>query len=299
MGKELDKLKTEFKKLQPKCKPYTESAGTKIKKSVIAKVNAAWDIETEVREAIQKAIESGEKGKKLADFESNSDFSKSFKEWKKATGEHKSEIKALSEFCGEAEKLRDTLKSRFEKVEKELKKEKPSGGDKKETDKFLASVKDEIESLTEAANVYGTLKFVELFYAAKEDATMQVILKKTVSKSSGGELPKVLEAGARKKGQKQVEKLAHATADAYDDAYQNAEKDPKDAAKKIKLGDGMLDKLTKLNKTYQDALKKQKKEIEASTEKKEIMALIELVADFLGSCKELKSEAEKALKKAA
>lgn len=299
MAKDLDKLRTDFKKLQPKFKPYTEPAGAKIKKALLAALNDAWDRETEVREAIVKAVEEGEKGKKLADFESNGDFSKSFKAWKKSTADHKAQIKELSDFCGAAEKLRDDLKARLEKADKEVKKEKPAGAKKKDIDKFLASVSDAIDSLTAAANVYGTIKFVELFYAAKEDATMQVILKKTLAKASGTDLPKILESGARKKGEKQVEKLAHAIADAFDDAQTAAERDPKEAAKKIKLADGMLDKLTKLDKTYQDALKKQKKEIEASAEKKEIMELIELVADFLASCKRLKSDAEKAVKKAA
>ena len=299
MAKDLDKLRTDFKKLQPKFKPYTEPAAAKIKKALIAALNAAWDRETEVREAIAKAVEEGEKGKKLADFEAGGDFSKAFKSWKKATADHKAQVKALNDFCGAAEKLRDDLKGRLEKAEKEVKKDKPAGAAKKEIEKFLASVRDEVDSLTATANVYGTVKFVELFYAAKEDATMQVILKKTLAKASGSDLPKILEAGARKKGEKQVEKLAHAIADAYDEAHTAADQAPKEAAKKIKLADGMLDKLTKLDKTYQDALKKQKKEIEASPEKKEIMQLIDLVADFLASCKRLKSDAEKAVKKAA
>ena len=79
MAKELDKLKAEFKKIQPKCKPYSESAGSKLKKSVIDAVNSAWDVETEVREAIQKAVEGGVKGRKLGDFQGDGDFSKSFK----------------------------------------------------------------------------------------------------------------------------------------------------------------------------------------------------------------------------
>lgn len=299
MAKDLEKLRTAFKKLQPKCKPYSEPAGEKIRKALLDAMNVAWDRETDVREAIEKAIEGGEKGKKLADFQSDGDFSKSFKEWKKATAGHKAEIKNLSEFCGEAEKLRDDLKGKIQKAEKELKKDKSSGGDKKETDKLLDQVRAEIESLTAAANVYGKLKFVELFYAAKEDATMQVIIKKTVAKASGGELPKVLEAGARKKSEKQVEKLANSIADIYDEIYEGGGGDQKETAKKMKLANAMLDKLGKLNKTFQDALKKQKKEIEASPEKKEIMELIERVQDFVDSCKELKSEAEKAQKKAA
>lgn len=299
MGKDLDKLQTAFKKLQPKCKPYSESAGAKLSKSLIDAVNAAWDRETEVREAIKKAVEEGEKGKKLADFESNGAFSKSFKEWKKATAAHKGEIKTLSEFCGAAETLRDELKGKLEKAEKELKKDKPSGSAKKETDKLLDSVRAEIESLTGAANVYGTLKFVYLFYAAKEDATMQVIIKKMVEKASGPELPKVLEAAARKKSEKQAEKLASATADAYNEAYEAAGSDPKEIAKKTKLADGLLEKLTKLNKTYQDVLKKQKKEIEASPEKDQIMELIGRVAELFEACKDLKAETEKAIKKAA
>ncbi|MCB1341804.1 MAG: hypothetical protein KDK24_12230 [Pseudooceanicola sp.] len=299
MGKDLDKLKTAFKKLQPKFKPYSETAGTKIRKAMQDALNTAWDVETEVRDAITKAVEEGEKGKKIADFEADANFSKSFKAWKKACGDHKGEIKKLSDFCGEAEKLRDEIKGYLDKAEKEVKKDKPSGKEAKALDKFMGEVKTEVDGLTAAANVYGTIKFVELFYAAKEDATMQKILKKTADKAGGVDLPKILEAGARSKGEKQVEKLASAIADAYGALLDEPGGNPKEKGKQMNLADGMLDKLTKLNKTYQDALKKQKKEIEASPEKKEIMELIERVAELFEACQDMKGEATKAVKKAA
>ena len=207
MQKEWEKFQTEFKKLQPKLKSVKLAEGEKIKKQLVADLKTAWDMEDIVRDAIAKAKENGVTGSKLADLMKDAEFSKAVGNWKKATAAHKSQIKALSDFCGEAAKWRDDLKKKADPVIKDVKKSKAPPAAKKDINKTLDAAQAELDLLEKAVGLYGTLKMPELFYAAKEDKTLEAIVKKVAKKASAKELPKILDDAVSKKNLKLVSKM--------------------------------------------------------------------------------------------
>ena len=295
MAKDWDQFEKFFKKFQPKLKGITDDTAFKIQDKLLAALNEAWDHEDDLVDVVKKAVEDGEKSTKVADFMGNKEFSKSHKKWKKSVGEHKKQIKSLSGFTGNALKKRDELKKKYFAMVKSVKKSKEPDAAKKKINELLKKAEAELNKLEEVSAIYGTLKMPELFYAAKEDKTMEIIVKKTAKKASGKDLPKILEEKAGAKNVKNAENMKKVIEDQWK-AAADAAGDPKEKDKKVKLAKATLDKLKKLNESYQKASKKQDKEIKAAENSKKLLEIIKKINDCFVDAEKSSKKHEKDLK---
>lgn len=297
MKKEWDDFQKEFKKFQAKTKGMKFDNGYKVHQQLIDALETAWDFEDDLKDAVKDAIEQGNKGTKPDDFNGSNDFNKARAGWVKQLAAHKQHLKSLSSLCDNARKRHDELKKMTDPVIKDVKKSKDSKDAKKEIQKVLDEAESELGRLDEIATIYGKLKIAEIFYAAKQDQTLQIIVKKVAKKAAGKDLPKILEEAEGKKNLKEAEKTQKDLIKTCEQVKEAGDK--KEAQKLYKDAAKELGGLKKLSSGYEAAAKKMAKEIAAAPNKKEIEKLISTIGGIFKDCEALVKKAAVEAKKAA
>ncbi|MEX0281497.1 MAG: hypothetical protein AB3N13_09965 [Arenibacterium sp.] len=298
MKPEWEDFKKNFeKKIKPGLKTTGFDKGWQVREKLISHLEEAWDKEDELKDALEDANEDGVTGKKPEDFMSHAGFKKARGAWDKSIKAHKEQIKQLETYCGKAEKLHKDLKKILDPIQKDIKKNKPSRAEMKDFAKTLNEAEAALQDLLMGSQIYGTLKMPERFYGAKEDATIAAVVKKKLKKISGKDLPKILEESVGKKNVKVASNMGHKVLDMCEKAEEENEQDPKKAEKTMKGADKQMKALKKLNDGYQEAAKKQSKDIEKATNAKELKKLIEAINDYYSGAKEMLDETRKKMKK--
>ena len=298
MAKEWDDFQKSFKKIQQSTKSLKPSEGEKLKKQLIADLNKAWDEETLVRKAIKKAQQNGAKADKLSSLLKDQDFSTAYKSWVKATTAHKDRVKALKNYSDSAMKHCEDLKKQYGAVAKSVKQSKEPEAAKKNIKSAMSDAQHHMKMLEQINAIYGTLKLPELFYASKEEKTMEVIIKKEAEKNAPAALPKILEDSGRKKGAKDAKALHRSAMNAFEEAIKDSKINVEFARTDMDKGDAMLASLSKLNNDFQNAQKKQFKEIDKSPNKKDIEDTIKSINAFKLEVEKVKKKATAAVKAA-
>lgn len=298
MAKEWDDFQKNFKKIQQSTKSLKPSEGEKLKKQLIADLNKAWDEETLVRKAIKKAQQNGAKADKLSSLLKDPDFSNAYKSWVKATTAHKDQVKSLKSYSDAAKKHYDDLNKQYGAVAKSVKQSKEPEAAKKNIKATMKDAQDHMKMLEQINAIYGTLKMPELFYASKEEKTMEVIIKKEAGKGAPAALPKILEDAGRKKGEKNAKALHKSAMNAFEEAIKDSKINVDFARTDMDKGEAMLVSLSKLNDDFQSAQKKQLKEIDKSPNKKDIEDTIKSINAFKLEVEKIKKKATAAVKAA-
>ena len=292
-----DFKKTFEKKIKPGLKNLSFDNGWQIREKLVSHLEDAWDNEDNLKDALEDANEDGVTGKKPEDFMSHAGFKKARGAWDKSIKAHKEQIKQLETYCGKAEKLHKDLKKVLEPIQKDIKKNKPTRAEMKDFAKTLNEAEAAFQDLLMGSQIYGTLKMPERFYGAKEDATIAAVVKKKLKKISGKDLPKILEESVGKKNVKIALNMGTKVIDNCEKAEEENGADAKKAEKTMKGVDKQMKALKKLNDGYQEAAKKQAKDIEKATNVKELKKIIEEINDLYTGAKEAVDYTKKQLKK--
>lgn len=267
-----EEFQKSYKRLHPKAKDIKPAQGGKIMRALKSELSRAWDAEDALREAIPKAKEAGITGKKPADFLKDGGFKAAHDGWRKAAKAHKDEIAKFKAHCDEAGKLRDSIKADLSKLEKAIKKEKLT------PPKAMADKIKEAEALAKtlekSANLYGTLKFAELFYAAREDRALEAMVKKEQKKAEAAGLPKELDEKGRKKTLAKAGKMGKKIAG----LCKAAEAGGRNATKAQKAVKSQFETLSSLNDASQKAASKAIKKNTKSPEVKPLRKFMKAMA---------------------
>ncbi|MEX0282721.1 MAG: hypothetical protein AB3N13_16180 [Arenibacterium sp.] len=292
-----DFKKTFDKKIKPGLKKLSFDKGWQVREKLISHLEEAWDNEDDLVDALENAHEDGVVGKKPEDFMAHAGFKKARGAWDKSVKAHKEQIKELSTYCGNAEKLHKDLKKILDPIQKDIKKNKPSRAEMKDFAKTLNEAEAAMQDLLMGSQIYGTLKMPERFYGAKEDATIAAVVKKKLKKISGKDLPKILEESVGKKNAKVALNMGHKVVTMCEKAEEEKEQDAKKAEKTMKGVEKQMKALKKLNDGYQEAAKKQAKDIEKATNAKQLKKIIEEINNYYIGAKEAVDDIRKKMKK--
>lgn len=257
-----DDFQKSFKRLQPRAKDIKPAQGDKIKRALKSELSRAWDAEDALRAAVPKAKEAGVTGKKPADFLKDAGFKSAHDAWRAAAKAHKAEIARFKTHCDEAARLRDAIKTDLAKLQKVIKKDKITPP--KPMADAIGQAETLIEGLDKTAGLYGSLKFVELFYAAREDRAVEAMVKKEQKKADANGLPKDLDEKGRTKTLAKAGKMAKKIAG----LCKAAEAGGRNAAKAQKAVKSQFDALSGLNDACQSAASKAIKQNAKSPEVK-------------------------------
>ncbi len=272
-----------YKKLQRDAKKIKPADGDKIKRALKSELSRAWDAEDVMREAVPKAKEAGVTGKKPADFLKDAGFKSAHDGWRTACKAHKAEIAKIKTHCDDAAKLRDAIQSALAELERGLKKAKTKPT--KEMETALKQAELTVAGLKKSCEIYGSLKFVEIFYAAREDKALDSIIKKEQKKADAASLPKDLDEKGRSKTLKQAQKLAKkitGLCKAVENGGRNAEK----AQKEVK---SQYQSLSDLNDASQKAASKA---IKANKKSPEVKPLRKFMKDMAAQARSSSKEVE-------
>lgn len=236
-----------FKTLQRDARKIKPAEGEKIKRALKSELTRAWDAEDALREAIPKAKEAGVEGKKPADFLKDGGYRSAHDSWRAACKAHKAQIAKIKAHCDGAGKVHGAMQGAVSDFERGLKKAKSKPT--KEMDGALKDAATILKDLRKASDVYGSLKFAEIFYAAREDRALEAMLKKALKKADAGALPKDLDEKGRSKTLSQAQGLTKKIAS----LCKAAQGGGRTAAKARKSAEAEVKTLTALNAACQKA----------------------------------------------
>ena len=236
-----------FKTLKRDAKKIKPADGEKIKRALKSELTRAWDAEDGLRDAIPKAKEAGIEGKKPADFLKDGGFKSAHDGWRAACKAHKHQIGKIKDHCDSAGKLQGAVAKAVDDLERALKKAKTKPT--KEMDAAIKEAANIAGELKKSKDLYGSLKFAEVFYAAREDRALEAMVKKALKKSDAAGLPKDLDEKGRSKTLTQAQKLGKKIAS----LCKAVEGGGRNAAKAEKSAKGELKTLTSLNDASQKA----------------------------------------------
>jgi len=301
MTKEWDKFLSDYKKLLQRAKSYSLSEGEKKKKKLQADLKTAWAKEDVMREAIAKAKQAGVSGTTSKDFKIDKGYVASLAAWKQAVTAHRAQVNALESYCKDADKLLVPWKKQHDSLAKDFKGLKtstePAADKKKFKEVYTASAKT-VADLTGTANLMGTLKAHEIFYALRLKPSIEQILKESLKQSGGTDMPKLLEEATRNKNVSLAKKIGKSIFRLSETAVKEGASNARVSQKSLKMAADHLKKLEKLNGEYQSAQKKLAKTIEASKDKKWMLDAIDKIAATHKEAEGILKGAEKDVKAA-
>ena len=134
MIREWEKFHAEFKKLKSTADRYTDKVAGSYLKQITQSKAACDKAEAEVIQAVDEARAGGVTGKTLDDFLKFKDFAAAKKKMDTALAELDDDIKSLSTYCREAQKVSDQIVTLHKALEKDLKARKSVSDGRKETE---------------------------------------------------------------------------------------------------------------------------------------------------------------------
>ncbi len=271
MTSDWEKFESDFKKQQSKLKKVALADGEKIKKRLKDNLKAAWAQEDKLREMIVTARTDGIKGDKPGDFAGHKGYGAALSAWKKAVAAHRSQVKEIERFCKQASAIHAPWSKRHADMKKSIKKSKETAAEKKKKAATMKRSEALVAELKQAADLFGTLKVPEVFYALKLARTEEKILEEALKKSKVGEMPAIFDETERNKSLRLAKKMLGSIEHRCDTATELAGKDKRKAQKALKMADGEIKKLAALSEQYQSALKEKSKEVDAAKNKKFIL----------------------------
>ena len=273
MTKEWDKIEWTYKKLQPQIKKIDPTKAKNQIKLTKSALKLAWDSEEKFIKALKGAKTAGVKGKKPADFVSDTGFKNAYAALTESAKQHENAVNTLQASCDEALALDKLLVKLQGEIKKNITK-----GDKGQA-KFQTTVKDTQVKVKTVANSIGKLTAPELFYGGQITRVVDKIINKSKNSGPSGDADKMIAEKELKKNVKAAGKLAAKVTKFCNDAHDKAEADPKKAEPLLKKAAKQIKKLEAINKPYQKVKKKSADLIKKSKDKAKINKAIAAIAD--------------------
>jgi Asp-tRNA(Asn)/Glu-tRNA(Gln) amidotransferase C subunit len=260
MAKEWEKFQSDYKKIKPAIDKHTAAAVSAVYKRVtLADANMS-EGEANLAESTVTARANGVTGTSLPDFMKDKTFSDAKKLLDKAVGQFVGELKALDDFCDQAEKAADQVAALYKAIEKDLKSRKDKSESKKDIEALQAT----------CLTVHGELEKVAAFkkkpnkyqrdYVANYMKTIDKILKEApeeqVRKKDATELPQLFVDRNIKLNASKAMALAKKVGDDCNKALEASQADLKAALPHLKTAQLALVQLKKLSDDYAEAEKK-------------------------------------------
>lgn len=296
MSKEWDKAVAMHKKLQPRIKKVQKVQVEKMKKQVKAALAQAWKTEEAFEDALEEAQGNGISGKKLPAYMKDKGFKDALTVWKKSFEKHQTESQAMVAHCDSARKLYKELFAVQNSVKKELK-VAASGADKK----FADTLKSDVSSVKNNADVMGKMTAPELFYSINFTRSVDRFLKGAngSSKPVPGDASKLLDPKERKKTVDYAAGLASEMSELCEAALEKAPEGAKAAVPDLKKSAALLKELEALNKQVQAAKKTSSAEIDKAKDKGKIKQMFNAMIKLCKSAADKQAKTIAAVKKAA
>lgn len=275
MSKGLEKIDGDLKKLLPKLKPLSKVEGLKQLKAISAALDACWELEDKLVEALAEAREAGNAGTSVSELDKDRGFKAARVLWEKAVAAQKTELAVLAKMVVEAKTLLKDLAKLAALAEKEAKAAAKGSADYKAAEGLLARLDALIKEMTSVTKCEGKLKPAEKFYALQ----YKKILDKRIQEAGKGataeaDLPKLLEDAEIKRNALKIKRLYGEVLTAHKKGSALAAKDAKGAEGQLKAATHKLKDLKKLVEDYQKARKKCEKDIKEASNSKVLTELL-------------------------
>lgn len=282
MSRDWDKFEKYFNSVQKQIKELSPDKGGKINKRILSWLNETWKMEDALAAAVEAARKDGSvTGSKVADFLKDKRFVAALKTWKDAVAKHHVQINELTDFSNRAQKLHDELAKRCNEIEKEVKKAKATNAKVMDTVKAARKI---LPDLKKSGALGSSLQGHVVFYARKMQQSVETVIRQVLKKIDPKEFPKSMQEAQRGRTLREVAVQERKIIGLCRAALGERDKDPRKAAKAIKLAGAELSKLKKLNDEVASAAKSMRKEINESKDKKALIDLIKAVTNASRKC---------------
>jgi len=147
MLKEWEKFHADFKKLKSTADRYTEKVASSYLKQITQSMAACDKGEDALIDAVKAVRDGGVTGKSLDDFQKFKEFAAARKTMDAALADLSDDIKSLTTYCSEAQKISNQIVELHKSLEKDLKSRKTVSDGRRETETLLATLDDEYQRL--------------------------------------------------------------------------------------------------------------------------------------------------------
>ena len=299
MLKDWEKFHSDYKKLKATADRYTDKVAGGHLKQITQSKTACDTGETDLTQAVQEAREAGVTGKTLDDFLKFKAFAAAKKKMDTAVTGLRDDIKDLTSYCGEAQKVSDQVVALHKALEKDLKSRKSFSDGRKETEAVLAAMDDEYQRLMivvahKDRPARTTLIYVDLF-----PKTLAKIISNApkVGAKANADLPDMFDLSTLKDKVTRALTGSNKVIRASGEATEAMPADPAAATKALKTARDELDKLKTVDRDYREAAIKHHKLIEAAPERAKIEKLVASIAKSLQAAERAVLAAAAELKK--
>lgn len=293
MSKEWAKFQSDFPSHRTVLKGKQLQDAEKLRDKLVKDLQAAWDKEDDLRDAIKEAKEKRVlSGAAPDDFKGDAKVKTALKTWQSAVAAYRKNVKPLEAHGKAARKVYKPMQKSHDALRKSLKSDKPAASEKKAIDNALSA----LDNLQKAGGIFGTLKVHEVFYALKMKPSIEQIFKDVLKSASSAELPKVLEEAGRRKALNTARAIEDSVRDLCSKAMDIKADEPRKAKQSLKLAEKRKGDLGKINDSFQSAKTKEAKQIEAAKDRKSIEDAIAKIADYMENAEEMCRQTKKELK---
>lgn len=282
MIKEWDKFHADFKKLKSTADRYTDRVAEGYIKQMIQTKALCDTGEVALSSAADEARTAGVAGKGLADFLKFKGFADVKKKVDAVVTGLADDIKDLSDFCREAQKVSDQIVVLHKALEKDLNSRKSEKDGRKETEALLDKVDDEYQRLMKVVSFRNRPSRALLGYPETFARTVTRILSDApeVTKDKG-DLPEALELKVLKDKAIRAMTGSNKVIRACDLAVDAVPQGKAAAIAEMKPAKIELDKLKDLDRDYRLVASRHHKDIAASGDRSKIEKLIASIATSL------------------
>lgn len=283
MIREWEKFHAEFKKLKSTADRYSDKIAGGYLKQITQSKTACDKAEMELSQAVDEAREGGVTGKTLDDFMKFKDFAAARKKMDTALTGLDDDIKGLSTYCREAQKLSDQIVTLHKALEKDLKARKSVSDGRKETEALLDDIDAQYQRLMIVVAHKNRPPRASLLYVDLFPKTLAKIIANApkVGASSSPGLPEMFDLSTLKDKVTRALTGSNRAIRACADATDAMPADPVAATKSLKSARDELDKLKTVDRAYREAAVKHHKLIAAAPESAKIEKLMASIAKSL------------------
>ena len=280
MAKELEKFKSDYKKLDAGIKTYALKEASAYNQ----RVKNAWancsQGEFNLADVMVDARKEGVTGTGLSDFVKNKKFKEALELLDQATSNLTDEIHKFQNFSLAAGDQSAACAKLVSAIEKDLKGRKDKSESKKEIEELKAEIEENIKDLNKSAK-YATEQIVPgaLNYAKNFQKTVQRILTQAPAAQERGkdgrEIPMLFVDRNIKKNFTHAVGVNKQVIELVNGALEMAGDDMKGAAAELKKAAEFVKELKETNDTYAKAVKQYQTELDISKDKGKIEKMIE------------------------